>query len=475
MRKTKLTVVILLAMLLSGLPVLAATMETDVVIVGAGGGGLSAAIEAADAGASVVLLEKMPFPGGSTIVSGGIIHAAGTQVQELAGYSDDAEAMFHYRMVLSNGRIDSNLVQIASDQSADAIHWLMDLGVDFPSELLYVSGYEPIPRGHRTSNGGVGIIQPLVAAVEARANIEFLLQTPAVDLLVENDDVVGVIALTKDGETLTIRANAVVLATGGFGADEEMMRMYLPELAAQGSRYNWFGSQGATGDGIRMAQKLDGQIVGMEAAGALVGTTVSEVPVSGWMVYVNQNGQRFTNEAGFYGFVMAQFERQPNNLAWAIFDAAGAERAGLTQEVLAANILAGKVFTGETAEELALNLGISNPTALANTIEQYNGYVASGKDSTFLKDASALQAVDTAPFYAVQILNNRALLTPGGLRINEYAQVLTNDGSIIPGLFAAGETTGGLIGDIYPGSGTAINDAIVFGRIAGKEAAKLSQ
>ncbi len=455
-----------------GSVVSAKTLETDVVVVGAGGGGLSAAIEAADAGASVILLEKMAFAGGSTVVSGGIVHAADTVVQAEAGITDSAEDMYQYRMVFANAQVDAALVKLASQKSADAIDFLIANGVEFLPERLYIAGSEPLPRGHRATDGGGGLVRGLTDSVDANPNITLMLETPATDLIHENGRVVGVTAQDKEGEELEIRAKAVVLATGGFGNSMEMLRRHQPHLAALGDSYYWAGTPGATGDGIIMAQKLGAQTVKMESeGGSLVASAVDEVPARNWMIYVNQQGQRFVNEAAFYSFIISQFNQQPQRLAWAVFDSAMLEELDIDEDVVTELVSDGKLAAGGSVEELAAELGIANPQTLVNTIQRHNTDAANGEDTIFDKDPSLLRPLTEGPFYGVQILNRRSLLTIGGLRINTNAEVLTTTGEVIPGLMAAGETVGGLIGEYYPGSGTAIVDAIVFGRIAGQNAA----
>ena len=454
-------------------------ISCDVVVVGGGGAGLSAAIEAANAGADVVLLEKMPFLGGSTLISGGIVYAANTSIQQQLGISDSADAMYRYWMTLNQWQIDPARVRTIAEESGEAIDWLMELGVEFPvrhgSPGLYVSGVEDVPRGHAPVNAGRGLTTPLIDKVKSDPKITIMLDTEGIDIFTESGRVVGILALDKSGAELDIRSNAVVLATGGFARDEEMMRRYLPRIAALGSRLYVQAALGSTGDGIRLGAKLGADLVGMEQITTIVlpGLPIELEPVKlgapAWLLFVNRNGQRFINEAAPYVVKDAVMELQEQGLVWAICDSAALE--GPWEEI-DRYVETGFVVRRDTLDELALELGIS-PRGLVNTVKKHNADVALGKDTLFFKDPAALKSFTTPPFYGVQVLPSRVLLTTGGLRVSPQAEVLTPEGDVIVGFYAAGEVTGGTLVPRYPGSGSAIAEAIVYGRIAGRNAAKV--
>ncbi|MGI6037185.1 MAG: flavocytochrome c [Limnochordia bacterium] len=478
---TKSWVLALMVVLLVSSMAFGKTLSTDVIVVGGGGAGLAAAIEAADEGADVILVEKMAFMGGSTLICGGVVLAAGTDLQRELGIEDSADAMYEYWMLWNQWQVDPSLARIIADQSADVIDWLIDLGVDFPAVLtppgvnpatggLYISGADSVPRGHTANRGGLGLTQPMIDRVNNHPNIQVMLSSPAVELIAEEGRVVGVVVQTPE-EEIQIRGKAVVLASGGFGHNEEMMRRYLPAAIAHGSRYVSISGKGSTGDGMRMAAQLGAELVDMEGT-LLFAMPEVAAPSPVYLVYVNQQGRRFVNEIGFYELINHGVSAQKDGLAWGIFDEAAVSASGMSQEQLEDNLRKGKIFKGDTLEELAVKVGI-NPRGLVNTINQWNDYAAAGSDPDFFKPV--LNPVSSPPYYAVQVTRHYHVVSSGGLRIDQEARVLKETGEPIPGLFAAGETTGGIYSKTYPGSGSAVADALVFGRIAGRNAAELAK
>lgn len=473
-RSKSLLVLSVVVAVLLGMGASVNALEADVIVVGGGAAGLASALEAADQGAEVILLEKMPFAGGSSVMSAGIVYAADTSVQEEMGIDDTAEDMFHYWMTFGNWRANPQLARIVADRSAETIHWLLDLGVEFPGDSLFKSGADTVARGHVADGAGAELISVMLDQADERG-ITMLLNTEAVDLVLEDGRVTGVHAVDENGEPLEISGNAVVLATGGFGQNEEMLRRNIPHAIAHSSRYFTIAGQGSTGDGISMATRVGADVVGMERS--LLGVRpeimpIEESTIPGWLVLVNKHGQRFVNEGGYYDIVGPLSGAQDEGLVWAIFDESMlGDTAPWTLDKINDEVEAGRVQKADSLEELAVSLGI-NPAGFVNTMEAYNTGAAEGVDHAFEKSADLLQAVDTPPYYGVQVLRSRLVATTGGLRINETAAVLDTDGQAIAGLYAAGETTGGVIGENYPGSGAAIVDALVFGRIAGESASQ---
>jgi fumarate reductase flavoprotein subunit len=456
----------------------ARTLETDVVVVGGGAAGLPAAIEAAETGAKVILLEKMPFLGGSAVRSGGIVFGAGTSVQKKAGIKDNADALYEYCMTLNGWQLDPALLRVYCDRSAEAIEWLLELGSPLLPENLYVAGIESVPRGHLAQGGGPALMKPVIDRAGSHPNITVMLETTGLRLIQKEGKVSGIVASTKDGQELKIMAPAVILATGGYLYNEEMMRRYRPEVMAYGSRVINVAGLGSTGDGITMAVKVGAGTIGLDSAGTGLMTpafaqTKVMVGTPPWLIYVNKDGQRFVNERAPYNVMGGICMAQPDGLVWAVFDDAAPEPDGWTKEEINGYVREGLVAKADTLEELAVEIGIS-PRGLVNTVKGYNADVARGKDAAFFKDPAGLVQIARGPFYAVQLCPTLGLSTRGGLRISTGAEVLTPYGEPIPGLYAAGETTGGLVGGKYPGSGTLICSSIVFGRIAGKNAAGLA-
>lgn len=461
-----------------GMTAYARPQEADVVILGGGIGGLTAAIEAAELGADVVLLEKMSVLGGSALISGGVVYAAGTELQRELGFEDSADRMFDYWMTLNHYKTDPAIARIIADRSNETIEWLMDLGVVFPANLgtvheilfgpggLYASGIEDVPRGHTAENAGIGLTVPVIQKAQSYSNINILMQTTGTDLIQEDGVIVGVKAKDKTGE-FTIHANAVILATGGIGHNSELQRRYMPEFAAAGSRVNPIAVAGVTGDGIIMGQRVGAELVDMELACFIL--QPSYAPALGtpaWQIFVNKNGQRFMREDAAHPVAREVALHQPEGLVWAITDDLAREGAWADID---SYVEEGIVVKADTLDELAWKLGIS-ARGLQNTVDKYNSDVEQGKDSAFFKPAHFLKPVANGPFYGIQLLPTSLGVPTGGLRINTDAEVLTPEGDAIEGLYACGEVTGGILGQ-YPGSGSAIIDALVMGKIAGQNAA----
>jgi fumarate reductase flavoprotein subunit len=475
--------------------------DYDVIVIGGGGAGMSAAIEAHDAGAHVLLVEAAARLGGSTALSGGVYYAADTSVQRAAGIHDDtADAMFEYAMTLNQWRLDPAIVRALADGAGPGVEWLISLGVEFRPEALYRSGVERVPRGHAAHGSGAAIAAALERAVRARMQaerapngnpaqrsgaIELALGNRVESLLFRDGAVRGVRAR---GEEAT--AASIVLASGGFGHSAELLARHYPEAAAAGD-WTWcISAPTCVGDGLRMAQRV-GASIGGEDRGLLLTTPgfhkQLEVYVPGWIVYVNAQGRRFVDETAAYA-VMAGVIRGQGGRCFAIFDEASRAQAkpapeyadafasgvlplNWVAEVLAQQIAAGRILRADSLEALAKRAGIA-PGALASTVALYNADCAAGRDRAFFKDAKQLRPIATPPFYAAEIRPAIVCLTSCGPRITPETRVLDVNERPIPGLFAAGEVTGNALGERYIGGGNSIANAIVFGRIAGRAAAR---
>jgi len=458
--------------------------DYDVIVVGAGGAGLAAGVVAHDAGARVLLVESEPQVGGSTRLSGGVFYAAGTTVQLAAGVTGDGPAaMYEYYMTLNQWRVEPAVVRRLCDEAAPALEWLISLGVEFSPDALYISGVESVPRGHSATGSGASIASALEQARRARS-IDLALETRVDSLLVERGQVVGVGAGGQD-----VRAGAVIISTGGFGQNPDMLDRYYPEATAAGD-WTWsISAAGSRGDGIVLGENVEAAVLGYNRG--LLLTTPGfykqlEVYVPGWLVYVNREGRRFVNETAAYA-VMAGVVREQGGVAFAIFDEASraqAEPDPVYADAFASGVLplnwvnsvledmanTGRIIRANTLDEVAVRAGI-NAKALNATVERYNADVRRGLDSTFFKDMKVLRRIDKPPFYAAEVRPAIVCLTSTGLRIDADCHVLSTSEMVIPGLYAAGETTGGVLGDRYIGGGNSIANAIVFGRIAGAAAA----
>jgi len=461
--------------------------DYDVIVVGGGGAGMCAAIEAHDAGARVALVEADRRLGGSTALSGGVYYAAGTSVQRARGIADDtAEAMFEYYLTLNQYRVEPALARVLCDQAAPGLEWLIGVGVEFPPEGLYCSGVERVPRGHGALGAGASIAAALEGEVGKRA-IDVALDS-RVEALLPGAAMGSIAGIRVSGAE--IRAPAVVLATGGFGANPYLLHRLYPDAARQAD-WSWYiGSPHCVGDGLLLGESVGADLIGHNR-GLLLTTPnfrkVLEVFVPGWLVYVNREGRRFVNEMAEYAVMAGVIQAQTGGSCFAIFDerarsdakphpryadafAAGVMPMNWVADELAAQVQTGKVLQAETLDELATRCGI-RPGGLAATVERYNADASEGIDRAFFKDGDQMKPILTPPFHAVEVRPAIICLTSTGLRIDERTRVLDACDRPIGGLFAAGETAGGVLGERYVGGGNSIANAVVFGRLAGRQAA----
>jgi 3-oxo-5alpha-steroid 4-dehydrogenase len=469
--------------------------EADVVVVGFGGAGGMAAIHAHDAGAQVIILEKTPTPGGDTSLCGGYILAAGTSVQKAEGISDTPDEMYRYLMAAGKGLSDPDLCRVVADESAEIVEWLVDRGTVFGTlvysgaeeEPYYADITPPKMRGHIADaiplgsitwpwrpetlhtppdsppTGGTGLFKPLWDGVAERA-IEVLLETRAMELVTDpiKKEVVGVKAESK-GTTLYIKARrGVVLSTGSFGQDKEMVLHYCPNALLAD-----YTNLSSTGDGHKMGMSVGAELRNMSFGSAWVGIGKvyggPYVSIPRGSIMVSRGGRRFASETAY---------RSPAEVAggyWtspvlAIFDEDIAAEAEVSETIASE----AKMVDAPTIGELAIKKGV-DPTVLEDTLNEYNEYVNLGEDLEFGR--SGMVPIKTPPFYAAECKVSTTSVSHGGLNTNTKSQVIDVFGKVKPRLYAAGRAACGVFGVMYPASGTSIADAFVFGRIAGQNAA----
>ena len=490
------------------------TVDTDIVIVGAGGAGMTAAITAAEAGRSVVIVESQAMVGGNSVRATGGMNAADTPNQDenefteaagvektletaasewadhevitaLAatvaeqwaeyqanpvGYFDSAELMELDTLIGGHGINDPALVETLCTNSADAIAWLGEQGIELTS--VGAAGGASVKRIHRPLDDeglvisvGSYIIPRLQSKCE-ELGVEILLNTTANKILTDADGAaVGIEATDKDGATVTVNAKAVVLASGGFGANLDMVTEYKPELEG----FMTTNAAGAQGQGIDMAVAIGAGTVDMDQIQIhpTVEYNSSHLITEGLRgdgaILVNTEGKRFIDEVATRDVVSAAEIAQPGSFSWLIIDQDMVD----VSSVIQGYIENGYTFSGETYEELAEAIEL-DPAVFAETMNNWNAAVAAGVDEEFGR-TSFVDPLDTAPFYAIKVTAG-IHHTMGGLTINPQTQVLAGDGTVIDGLYAAGEVTGGVHGGNRLG-GTAVADFVVFGRIAGEQAA----
>ena len=489
------------------------TVDADVVVVGAGGAGMTAAITAAAEGKSVVILESQSMVGGNSVRATGGMNAGKTVYQDenefgesagvektlktaaekyadnetitaLAktvseqwaayqanptGYFDSVELMELDTMIGGKGINDPELVETLCANSADAIDWLDEHGITLHNVSSF--GGASVKRIHRPVNAegktvSVGSYMiPLLQENCEKAGVKMMLDTTATEILTDaNGAAVGVKATGASGETVTVNAKAVILASGGFGANLDMVVKYKPELKG----FMTTNAPGIQGQGIEMAQAIGAATVDMDqiqihpTVEANTAALITEGLRGDGAILINEEGQRFIDEVGTRDVVSAAEIAQTGSYSWLVVDQAMADASSVIQGY----IKKGYTVTGATYEELGKAMGV-DAAAFAETMEKWNGYVEAKNDPDFGRTSFA-NPLNTAPYYAVKVTAG-VHHTMGGLKINANTEVLNEKGEVIPGLFAAGEVTGGVHGANRLG-GNAVADFTVFGRIAGAAA-----
>jgi len=459
--------------------------EVDVLAVGFGAAGACAALGAREAGAEVLVLERAGGGGGTSANSTGEIYlGGGTPVQKACGFEDSPEEMYRYLMASCGPDPDEAKIRMYADASVDHFHWLVDQGVPYKhsfygdgsyiptDDCLAWSGSElntryarvaaPAPRGHTAQREGIvaggELMRALCAATEG-SGAEILADTRA-ETLVQDEErrVVGVVARV-DGEEHCLRARGgVVLCAGGFINNREMVGHHAPWLSRCKMR---MGVDGDDGRGIRMGLGAGGEAIRMDTACIVLPFTVPKQHVKG--ILVNRQGQRFINEDAYQTEVGEAALRAHDGQVYLIVDHDIYERPFPPAELAA---------VGESIEELEHELGMAEGS-LQQTVAFYNRPAADGSDPIFEKTAEFLKPLTAPPFAALDYRIEHSLwsaFTMGGLHTSVDGEVLTADGDVVPGLFAAGRTTSGIAAQGYS-SGLSLADATFFGRRAGRAAA----
>lgn len=439
---------------------------TDVVVIGAGSAGFNAAISAKRAGAKVILFEKAPYSGGNSMLAAGGINAVGTRQQKERGIEDKVEWYAEDAMKGGRYKNDPALVKILAEESASAVEWLESLGANMDG--LKRSGGARVNRTHRPSGGhsvGPHIIDVLRKAA-AKEQVDTRLNSKVVKLVLDNQDnnkVIGVVIHGKHSGHYMVAADSVVLATGGYGMNKEMIAYYRPTFKDMTSSNNVT----ATGDGILLAKEAGASMTDIDwvQAHPTIGKDsrilVSETVRGVGAIMVNVHGSRFINELTTRDRASDAILKQPEQWAWLVFD----EQLISKKKMVRGYDHLGMLSKANSVEALAKITGMKN---LPQTVSDYNKYKAQGKDEAFGRDLMPL-SIEKGPFYAVRVQPG-IHHTMGGVAINTESEVLNIQSRPMIGLYAAGEVTGGVHGFNRLG-GNAIADTVIFGRRAGEHAA----
>ena len=444
-----------------------AAESTDIVIIGSGGAGLSSAITATEKGAKVIVLEKMAYFGGNSNRSEGEMNAAGTKQQKAHGITDDTPERFAADTIRGgHGLNDPALVKVLTENAASAEEWLLDLGAHF-CHRMGRGGGQTRARGHGPCDGSpVGIeIMRVLGERADKDHIDMRLNNRVTKILMKNGKVSGVQVKTPKGME-TINAKAVILATGGFGANHKMVEKYRPELKG----FSTTNHPGATGDGIILAQQVGAGLTDIEQIQIHPtvikknGALISESMRARGGFLLNKNGKRFTNELLTRDVVSANELKQPGGIAYLVID-----NSIYSKNKMAQNYTAEKLMTKcDTIADVAKLIGVDEKVVQAS-FDQYHKAFDNKKDDLFGRPEMLIR-MDQAPYFVAEVTPG-IHHTMGGVKIDPQAEVLTPEKKPIPGLFAAGEVTGGVHGGNRIG-GNAVADIITFGRISANSALK---
>lgn len=439
----------------------------DIVIIGAGAAGFTAAITAHDAGAKVILLEKQPITGGNSMISAGGMNAAGTRMQAAKGVKDSPEVMFNDTMTGGKNISNPELVKVLAEKSSASIDWLTSIGADM-SDVGRFAGASA-SRAHRPTGGAaVGAhLNQVLRKNAADRKIDVRVNSTVLQVLRDLDGrVTGVQVEGKHRGLYVIHAKAVIVAAGGFGANAAMVESYRPEYKGMKTS----NQPGATGEGMKFGEAAGGQLIDMKeiqihptvAAGSRI--LITETVRGNGAILVNKEGRRFVNELTTRDAVSAAILQQRGKMAYLIMD----EGIRKSLKQIEGYFHLDLVKEGASLRELAAAIGVP-ADALENAVARYNAAFDAKSDAEF-KRPDMPRPIRSPKFYAIGVQPG-VHYTMGGLKIGSDTQVIGKDGKPIPGLFAAGEVTGGVHGANRLG-GNSISETITFGLIAGKSAVK---
>ncbi len=442
--------------------------QYDAIIVGSGGTGLSAAIQANELGLKVAVLEKNEELGGNTNRASSGMNAAETTVQLKNGVIDNV-AEFYRETYKDGGKLnDKDMLGYFVYHSAPAISWLAEHGIKLDD--ITVTGGMSKKRTHRPASMAPigGFLVKSLLNVVAQQNIPVFNQTKVTKLVKNADGQVAGVEVDANGTAKTISAKAVILATGGFGASKEYMKRYRPDLVD----YKTTNQPGATGDGLELAESIGAELMQMDLI--QVHPTVQQDNPHVYLIgeavrgegaiLVNAQGQRFVNELNTRKIVSNAITALPEHSAYLIFDQGIRDRA----KAIEFYDKTGLVEHGDTVEDLAKTLNM-DPATLQETVDTWNTAVKNHDDQAFNRTTGMDRGIEKPGFFAIHIAP-AIHYTMGGLHINSKTEVLDGNGDVIEGLYAAGEVAGGLHGNNRVG-GNSIAETIIFGRQAGMQVA----
>ncbi|MEC0090240.1 flavocytochrome c [Paenibacillus macquariensis] len=439
----------------------------DIIIVGAGGAGMSAALEAKEKGMNPVIFEKMPVAGGNTLKSSSGMNASETKFQKEQSIKDSNDVFYDETLKGGHGTNDKDMLRFFVDNSASAIDWLDSIGIRLNN--ITITGGMNEKRTHRPEDGsavGQYLVNGLLKNMQEQ-EIPLFVNASVTDITEKDGKVNGVKVVFNQTDERNIAADAIIVTTGGYGANMDL----ISEVRSDLKGYVTTNQEGSTGDGIRMIEKLGGTTVDMDQIQVhptvqqdksyLIGEAVRGEGA----ILVSSDGKRFTNELDTRDNVTAAINKLPENSAYLVFDSGVKARVKAIQQYEKM----GFVIQANSIEDLAKEMGVP-VDQLKTTLDTWNSAVKNKKDAEFGRTTGMDNDLSNATYHAIKIAPG-IHYTMGGVKINTNTEVLNKDGEPIPGLFAAGEVTGGLHGQNRIG-GNSVAEIIIFGRQAGIKSAK---
>jgi fumarate reductase flavoprotein subunit len=451
-------------------------LHASLVVVGGGMAGFSAALQAAQAGHDVILLEKQLETGGSSAMSGGCLAFAGTDLQRANGIEDSSELLFRDLREVGQLENDERLVRAYADNQLDTYEWMKQAGVQFSAAIETSSG-QSVPRVHNVDPADA--VRALAASAKRTGKVRLLAGTPALRLIRDphTQAITGVTARHGEGIVKVSGSHGVVLASGGFGRNAELVHRYAPQY----DEAVFIGGEGNVGDGLKMAWQLGADCRDMIYIKGTFGKHPTDetnhhscLAVYKGAIAVNQDGKRFVDESISYKLLGDACIRQPYGAAYQILDRRILQSGDNQVRILdfERRLEEGLMLQADTLEQLAAQIEI-DPAVLVDTVNTYNAYVDAGHDPDFgrqhlVHQHGELVRIEHGPYYAYP--STAAVYgTYCGLCVDAGMRVLDVYGDVLPGLYAAGEVVGGLHGAAYM-TGSALGKAAIFGRIAARTA-----
>jgi fumarate reductase flavoprotein subunit len=463
-------------------------LEADVVVVGAGSAGLSAAVTAASAGLSVVVLEKMPMPGGYSLMAEGLF-AAGSVIQEREYIGVTKEQAFRNHMNATNWYPNARLVRAFMDKSAATIDWLMEMGIRFAKVMTMWPGG---PRTwHLMEGGGKKLVETLAGKAQEEG-VQLILGTPARELVMDDKKrISAVIGVDKEGNEVRINTRAAVIAGGGYANNSEMLSEYshldfVPQsivpMQQTGDHIKMAWEAGAAKDGLGVFMAIP-SVLGHKPTSHLWAAAVQP------LLWINKLGERFCDESIAFVFPIAAnaLAKQKDGVMYSVFDE-NTKRKLMEEgidvclgifvpvttklvkldEAIEKGVQEGKAFAANSIKDLAKMIGVKGEK-LKDTVSEMNQTFEQNQDTVFGKDSRYLQPVKKGKFYAVKC-SYQIFTTLGGIKINHKTEVLHKNSEVIPGLYATGNCAGGMYSWHYEvfTAGGALGFAVNSGRIAGE-------